>query len=70
MRGKVTFCFLRYFLARYLRYLLDKGIELLTVTLLSSVSTLTESPRLPVLFWTCNECKKTRLRVTALKCTP
>ncbi len=46
---------LRYFFARYLRYLLDKGMVLFTVTFLSSVSTLTESPRLPVLFWTCEE---------------
>lgn len=48
-KNSLRLCFLRYFLVRYLRYLLEKLISALTATFLSSLLTLTDSPRWPVL---------------------
>jgi hypothetical protein len=43
----LTLCFFKNFLVRYLRYLLDIGISLVTVTLVLSLDTLTLSPKTP-----------------------
>ena len=48
-KNSLRLCFLRYFLVRYLRYLLENAIDALTVTFFSSLLTLTESPSLAIL---------------------
>lgn len=48
-KNSLRLCLFKYFLVRYLRYLLENAISALTVTFLSSLVTFTDSPSRPVL---------------------